>query len=310
MIVRSLACSLAACGVLACELVAPLDDVRPDSVNDAGVDAAASPVLLASGQTGPEYPVPDATHLYWTNADAIMRIAKAGGAPEVVATIGTANEGCALDQDFVYFADRGTQTVQRVPKAGGPAEVLAQNQSFPQEVAVDAQWVYWTSNGEGAVRRAPKAGGPTEDLATGQTEAFALAVSGSDVFWTRATGEVESLAGPLATGGAGAVSLAVDATHVYWVSQSSSGVTRVPRGGGAVEDVGFVVAPEGIALDDTWVYVGQDLVSGVVHRLDPGGGGLGPPVATAQDHPRHIAVDDGAVYWTNSDDGTVYKLDK
>lgn len=276
------------------------------------------PVLLAMGQSGPEYPVVDATHLYWTNADSVARVPKGGGPVEVLDQIGAQNEGLAVDATHAFFADRVGHFIYRVPKGGGSATVLAQDQSVPQTVAIDGQYVYWTSNGDAAVRRVAKNGGTVEDLATGQTGAYALAVDGTDVFWALATGEVRKLSTTaccavtnLTNGaGAGVFSLAVDASHVYWSSQSGSSVNRIPRGGGTIDEVGVVIGGDGIALDATYVYVGQDANPGAVHRLLKQAGAVAEGYITNQDHPRGIAVDASAVYWANTDEGALYKLDK
>jgi hypothetical protein len=277
-----------------------------------------TPVLLAMGQVGPEYPVVDATHLYWTNADSVARVPKSGGPVEILDQIGIQNEGLAVDSTHAFFADRVGHFVYRVPKGGGSATVLAQDQSVPQAVAIDGQYVYWTSNGDAAVRRVAKNGGTVEDLATGQTGAYALAVDGTDVFWALATGEVRKLSTAaccavtnLTNGaGAGVFSLAVDASHVYWSSQSGSSVNRIPRGGGTIDEVGVVIGGDGIALDATYVYVGQDANPGAVHRLLKQAGAVAEGYVTSQDHPRGIAVDAAAVYWANTDEGALYKLIK
>jgi hypothetical protein len=88
-------------------------------------------------------------------------------------------------------------------------------------------------------------------------------VDAGEVFWSLATGEVSKLVvasccsvTSLASGlGGGIVSLAVDASHVYWVSQSSSAAQRVQRGGGTVEEVGFVTLGDGwrsMPISLTW----------------------------------------------------------
>jgi hypothetical protein len=346
----------------ACELIAPLDDVRGDDRPDAsagtgggsgasgtagggaagasaqagasggGAGGAAGcgdcaggaciggkcqPVLLASGQSGPEYPAVDATHVYWTNVDSVARTEKTGGAVQTLAMVGVQNEGCALDATHIYFADRGGHAIYQLAKAGGSPVLLASNQSFPQTVALDAGHVYWASEGDAAIRRVSKSGGPVEDLATGQTNAYAVALDGGELFWSRTTGQISKLSiasccnvTPLVTASAaGVLSIAADSTHVYWVAQSGQNVQRVSRGGGAANEVGFVTMADGIAIDAAHVYVGQNAKPGSIHRFVKDGSTGDVPV-TGQDHPRGIAVDDAVIYWANTDSGEIYKLAK
>jgi sugar lactone lactonase YvrE len=334
----------------ACELIAPLDDVRPDDPIDASAgvggggsgasgaagggagggaagggasgagasgSAGAPPVLLASGQNGPEYPLVDATHVYWTNVGSVARVAKTGGAVETLATVGVNNEGCALDSTHIYFADGAGHAIYQLPKSGGTAVLRAASQSFPQTVALDATHVYWASEGDGAIRRVPKSGGAVENLATGQANAYAIALHGSELFWTRTTGQISKLSTAsccsvtqlVTSGPAGALSIAVDSTHVYWVAQSGQNVQRVSRSGGSAQEVGFVTLADGLAVDESHVYVGQDSKPGSIHRFVKDGS-TGDVAATGQDHPRGIATDAEAIYWANTDSGEIYKIAK
>jgi hypothetical protein len=91
--------------------------------------------LLASAQNGPEYPVLDDTHVYWTNVTSVARVSKTGGAVETLATAGAQNEGCAVDANDLFFADRGGHAIYRVPKTGGAAVAIPANQSVPRPSA-------------------------------------------------------------------------------------------------------------------------------------------------------------------------------
>lgn len=293
-------------------------DVVSDPLDEApSPDAATGPVVLATGQSGPHGIALDATHVYWTNLGSVARVPKSGGAVEILASVGQNNEVIAVDDQFAYFADGDGGAIRRVAKTGGTPTTIAQNQSFPRGLGLDATHVYWASEGDDAIRRVAKSGGSVETLATGQTMAFALAVDGGEVFWTLVGGPVRKLQIDSCCNvtelspsqGTAPLSLAADATHVYWASQSSGSLRKVPRGGGASQELGFVFAADGIALDATHVYVGEDSNPGSVRRCAKDGSGC-VPIATMQAAPRGVAVDATHVYWTNSADDTVYKLAK
>jgi hypothetical protein len=66
----------------------------------------------------------------------------------------------ALDEDNVYWTNSGGGTVMKVAKAGGDPIVLAANEEGAWAVAVDADNVYWTTSkpmtAEGTVKKRPK----------------------------------------------------------------------------------------------------------------------------------------------------------
>jgi len=70
-----------------------------------------APVMLASGQNGPQHIVADATNVYWTNIGSI----------------------------------EDTGSVMTVPIAGGTPTPLAAAQKGPLGIAIDATAVYWVT---------------------------------------------------------------------------------------------------------------------------------------------------------------------
>ena len=156
--------------------------------------------VLASYQGRPRYLALDADHVYWSDLDGpIMRAAQgaAGGAEPVA--MGTAPEGIAVDDAYVYWTEPSRGAVVRANKVGGVVETIATGQDQPVQILVDGDFVYWTNTsdyGPGAVMRVRKDGSSAPAvLATGQgmmagqhRGPWALAVDERAVYWTELFG--------------------------------------------------------------------------------------------------------------------------
>ena len=64
--------------------------------------------------------------------------------------------GIAQSGPFVYWANNVNGTIMRVSKAGGAPDTLAEGQGAPAGIVVDSTWVYWTSRDDGKVMRVAK----------------------------------------------------------------------------------------------------------------------------------------------------------
>jgi hypothetical protein len=151
------------------------------SIHAVGPDGHVT--TLATDQSRPDLLMVDGATLYYCNQgfaappsfevheQAIMKIARTGGAPEVVLAQPTLSHTQApasmlIDGGFLYFDDLvASGTVNRLPLAGGPVQTLAQNDLRPGQVhvlpttlAVHGDDLYWVSN-DGGVATMPKAGG-------------------------------------------------------------------------------------------------------------------------------------------------------
>jgi hypothetical protein len=122
----------------------------------------------------------------------------------------------------------------------------------------------------------------------------------------------------LASGQGGPFGIAVDRANVYWANTTAGTVMKVPLGGGSPTTLASGQAmPLNVVVDATSVYWTNSALIGSGASGSPAGGqimkvaiGGGTPVtlATKQDQPWGIAVDQANVYWTNNDGGNTLQL--
>ena len=128
-----------------------------------GVCTAGTPVWQTG--TKPTYITNDALYVYWIDAgtNSILRAAKAGGAPQVLAAGQAGPSQLAVDATSVYFTAPQAPAVMVMPKTGGTPQILALSQSngVPDTLAIDATDVYFS---DGAINRVSKAGGAVTTL--------------------------------------------------------------------------------------------------------------------------------------------------
>jgi hypothetical protein len=178
----------------------------------------------------------------------VYRVAKTGGTPQLLALFSCCVvTQMAADGDYVYVAarpqgdsihnpdDRYIYSIYAIAKTGGAAVTLADGVWLPKQLAVDDRFVYWASLGtiikdpqfasDGKIERVDKDGMNRVILASGLSGPTSVAVDDSFVYFTESG---------LAAG------------------NSSSGVRRVPKDGGSVQQLYNIVA-------DMLVLNGDDL---------------------------------------------------
>jgi hypothetical protein len=200
----------------------------------------------------------------------------------------------------IYWVDFVGGTVSTVPMQNGVASsvrVLAGGLSSPIAIALDMNYVYWvdfgTTQGTGSVNRVRiGSASAVEPLASGQDQPRDIAVDGTSVYWTSRTnsGSVSKVpigGGPvtiLAKNQGGPSGIVVDAQFVYWTNYNDDNVVKVPLGG---------------------------LPASTGDGGAPDGGTSSPYIlASKQNLPVAIAIDEKNVYWANQGDGTVMKVAK
>lgn len=99
----------------------------------------------------------DATAVYYTNSDAVRAIQKDGTSRML--TSATNALGIAVDDSYLYFAERGTSgtgRILKIEKSGGGMAALAEGLPGPRSVVVDDSDVYFSCIDDGTIRRVSK----------------------------------------------------------------------------------------------------------------------------------------------------------
>lgn len=185
----------------------------------------------------------------------------------------------ADDRHAYGVAYEGQGGAFRVARQGGAVEVLAGAQEWSRDIAVDATTLYWVrghgATPGGSVSAMAKQGGPVREIAPHQADAHLITVDATHVYWANGGGydgdggtgkaEIRRMAkqgGPVeiiaAISGVVSLRLAEDTLYVLAVAgpgADASIVAKMPKSGGAVT----VLAPSGpgpvdLDLDDTHLY--------------------------------------------------------
>jgi len=85
----------------------------------------------------------------------IMRVPASGGQPVAIVEAGNPS-ALAVDQDSIYWTDASAGLVMKAARVGGNPRVLASNQGELAQIAVGDDSVYWTTSDGALVRATPK----------------------------------------------------------------------------------------------------------------------------------------------------------
>lgn len=284
--------------------------------------------VLASGLDWPSQLVLDDDHAYWINLGvgdigSVMRVAKSGGDPELLATQPGFPVSLVVDDEAVYWTVSSTQpgggAVMRVAKAGGTPVAVVVGLNWPSELAQDADSLYWRDELSG-VESVAKRGGVPSVLVPGDTLSSGLAVDRGRVYFEDfAAGTISSVAttgGPVTQIASVAHSdigfFVVDGDVVYWHVDLVGSVMQVAIAGGtpsvlypADDELGYFV------VTSDAVYVTE---KGEIPEMPPGPRAVERITRTGDARTQitplaagnwGLAVDAENVYWTNSSTGTL-----
>jgi sugar lactone lactonase YvrE len=271
-----------------------------DSIESIARDGTqATPTVVAGSRSGPFGITLDPTHVYWTEngtagqGQVVMTSKDGTGTPTVIATNQASPRGIVFDGTNLYWttvaaANAGGGVWTALPTAGATVTEIGAPQAMPLGIALDGNLsVYWqsygTGNDDGTVGKWDPTTSTISTLATGQSGQYGIAVTPDNrtVYWTNYNqGTVAytstTASSPLAT----PATLATDATQnprgifidapkgtqdlvVYWTDFDEPGTVWFSKNGGnkcaisTSEDI-----PQGIFVDDTYVYWGNYIGSG------------------------------------------------
>jgi hypothetical protein len=211
----------------------------------------------------------------------------------VVATGIQGSAGLEVDVTYAYFAS--TSTISRIPLDGGPPEVMV-TQTSPVAIGIAGGDLVWSD-------------------ATVATQTRILSVPLTAVGWVGFAGADSGGAPPADSGpldaGAGASSpvatmlaavpgapgaFALAGSYAYFVAGEVT--VRVPTAGGPVETVAAGLAPTGIAVGSTLVYLG-DGDNDVIDQAYIGFPDGGPISIFTPSHgtPTQVALGSADLYW-------------
>ncbi|HEY8147221.1 MAG TPA: hypothetical protein VIG06_31290 [Kofleriaceae bacterium] len=210
----------------------------------------------------------DDTYVYWGDGGALRRAPKKGGPVAEVCRVEAARiESIAIAPDAIYFGGMGAGVFRRRDQEDAPCERIA-TETNPTSLAVVGNNVhYWNDGSARSVPRDRPGDAPAPTMwQAGYTGA--LVTDGTSLFLHqgREIGRT-SLDGKdfavLARTGHLGLAMAVDDTHLYWGDDLVEGVLRVPKSGGPLEWFSPVWSIGAtLAVDKEWIFV-MDIDDGV-----------------------------------------------
>jgi hypothetical protein len=189
--------------------------------------SGGKPTSLVAGLQGRPFLAVDGSHVFylltWSTVPGVFRMGRDGSGGTTVHS--TSSVALAVDAQFLYVAEAFGNII-RMSKDGSSKQLLA-GSNKPVDMTVDATSVYWSDATEKAVYSVPIAGGNVTRLAVGMLQSpNELAVDDRSVY--------------VACAGGGVVAVDKDGTNLRVVASQPE------------------LTISGIAVDDTFVYWGND----------------------------------------------------
>jgi hypothetical protein len=285
-----------------------------------GSGGAEQPTVLHQDLDMPTDVVVDDDAIYYVERGLqagegrIWQLDKRGGAPqELLANEDFPHELTLAASGLIFAAGvSGANDIVKLELLPTPLRSIhASAQGSVQDIAVDATHVYWSGAG---LQRAPLAGGAVEPLASSGIIGID-AGDASDVYYSNGSElrHVPKSGGTPVTihSGDAPTRLLGDGNRlVFTETFALGGVYVVPKQGGATVTVGSAqFTPRGIALDalSGEVFWTNCASPRAVMRGDIDGVDEATELQQAVGCPIGIAIDADHVYWTDSDDGKLWR---
>lgn len=285
-----------------------------------GACRKAKDYLFATGSGGIASLALDETHLYWTESTTgiVARVAKAGGATQVLATGQVSPGRIVVQGSTVYWVNTLGGAVMRAKKDGSGAATILVAAPEPTGIAADVGHIYWSNRADSTVRRFDLTTGAADTLATlpakpvgalglddGAVYALTAAYDDGGVMVGRLlvvnlTSKAVTVMGTgVALSEPNLAALAVSPTHLAYVVYSSLGAvfvrSKATGVASLVSDVEVNSVLDVVALSDCSVYVPKgSSYAGLLRKPLGGGAGVvvGPMVS-------NIVLDNKHVYGTS-----------
>lgn len=283
--------------------------------------------MLAPAQTLTTCLATDGARVYWADQAGVLAVPVTGGA---VATLvpGKRNRGCvAVDGDYAFYVDEdadagGAHAIWRVPTQGGTPSLVVTGQHVAGNLVAQGGHVYFLtdlfgpadmgSTGKSAIVRVPATGGSVEVVYAEVTPpAGELAVDAQNLYFSDGAGVFARprAGGALVSFGVSNLhrnAFVVGQAHLAMAEVASLGVGDVAvmklDGTGRVVVHAALATP--LAVDEKGVYT--SLENRLVRLPLDASAAPVPPVALASRAARAVALDGGAIYFT--DGAAILKL--
>jgi hypothetical protein len=295
------------------------------------------PVMLAGGLGTPAGIAVDGTNVYVSDTvqGLVERIPVSGGPVQRLATNQPSPFQIAVDSSHVYWANQATEgTVNGIPgtingsiaaanlDGAAPFAIASDLSSSPVILTLAEANVYWSA--ADGIHTCPLTGcaGSSSLLQTPARDPFGLAVDGPDLYWTDGHDlrvcalHACSTSSLLSTNLGGPDELIANGGGLYWLDPLDGTLNAcVATNCMPTYTTLFVdhaATPLQITSDATNLYWTESISQGAVVACPLAGcPNTGPTVlASGQDHPVGVAVDQVAVYWANNGSGTVMRVAK
>ncbi len=233
-------------------------------------DKTGANVTQLASESGTFAMALDATHVYFTHDSGLSRVPKAGGLTQRLADLyGLVGTFVAGGRAYAAKANDASATfgIYSTDATSKSPTLSISTQPFVEGLAVEGDHVWWTEhNATGRVMSSDRTGGKQTAHALSESFPRRLVIDATDVYWlnnnaVRHAARASEVATTLVSDpNIELGDLAVDASDVYFTASTNGTLRRVPKNGGApVLVLSALGRPTGVAVDDTYVFVANNM---------------------------------------------------